>query len=588
MKQYRDPDSDEARAAFMDALKSIPNEEKASYLRAQSLSPELLERESSVSRFLRYERGDPHAAATRFVGYWKKRASVFGYNRAYLPMGLSDGSLSESCKALIRAGLVAVLPPDMDGKSVFFLDMTIQEIRHPDCHEDRLHCMFYALQVVSEEISSQTQGITLIILYDDHCYAPNMTIEGLENILCSMPIRVADLHLIPVLKILDQASFFQEFVPRVLMTVLSPNQTGHLNVLQYIDESHGQVMSKLERRGLRWQNLPSKIGGGWTGEHHNAWMRSRLAKEKEIREKDVQGVSFPGSDDTTGAPLSLADRKRRQETEHCKQKRDRKSCRMKAVCLHIEHLEKKKNDARLVQQRLEDGLAEARKIVKKIESHDATGMKFFLGPHNFPQPQAPSSGYGLATPFLHPHPLAPHFLPPYQWAGSFPASAPIKITIILPGNPLPIPHSMQPPIPTQTPQSAEKGAATQNRAIRTQTQPAPSTDTQQRAQTTPAPSTHAQLAARVAPASMYPVDSRVYGGPWFNPTLSGVPVPNLVPGPPDPSNAHFPQASMRVRHWMTSTSVHRNNMSQFSVYRVVLFALDFVLCLLISMSYGSA
>lgn len=282
-----DPCSDEARASFMDALKSIPNDEKGAYLAALSRGgSQLLDDESCISRFLRFERGDVNAAAGRYVSYWTKRRDVFGRDRAYLPMKLTKGSLSESCIALLRAGWIIPLPRDANGNCVCFLDMTIEETRYQHSHEDRLCCFFYVLQVISEEMSAQTKGFALIVLHDDFSYAPKSAIEGFEEILRFMPIRVSRLHLLLTRKMKENNDFFEEFVPRLLKTLLPTNETNHDSVLEdrqhiYIDESPLQVLRKLEQFGLIRQNLPSKIGGGWTPEHQGAWMKLRLTKEEE-------------------------------------------------------------------------------------------------------------------------------------------------------------------------------------------------------------------------------------------------------------------------------------------------------------------
>jgi len=526
----------------MDALKSIPNEEKGSYLRVQSRCPELLQRESCFSRFLRFERGCLDAATKRFVGYWEKRAAIFGCDRASLPISLIEGNLSESCSALIRAGLVAVLPPDTDGRFVCFLDMTIEEVRHPSCHEDRLHCFFYALQVVSEETSSQTRGFNLIILYDDCCYAPSSAIEGFEDILSSMPIRVEVLHLIPARKIKDDTSFFQEFVPRVLKTLISSQQPGCLNVLEYMDEPPLQILSKLEKKGLRRQDLPSKIGGGWTSAHHVAWIRSRLTKEAEIRKKDVHGASFPNSADTTGAPSTHAGRKRSRETKHCKQKRDRKSCRVKALCLHIQHLEDKKKEAHLVHQKLLNGLAEARKITKQIELNRSVSQNHALGPMEFPRLQqsgmcVPSSAYQTprAAPFSYSPPYLPHNPPPFQVAGALYSSAPLRITIILPGSSLPVAAPTQPSTSSDIQHTPATAVATRHPTIQSTTH-------------------QNQQVSFVDSASLHHVGARLYGSrsdPSATDRAPGgvAPLMNCYFVPPDSSNAHFSQTDFQAERY---------------------------------------
>lgn len=381
MESKLDPASDESLASFLDALREIPNDEKGAYLTALARCPRLVQTESSVSSFLRHDRCDVQNAARRFVDYWEKRKTVFGHHRAFLPMSLTKGALSESCTALIRAGWVAPLPPDESGKRVCFLDMTIEETRYQHSHEDRLCCLFYALSLLAEDVSTQTHGFTLIVLYGELCYAPKSAIEGFEEILRVVPVQVTDLHLIPSAKMKPNGDFFEEFVPHALKTLLSSNESDHDSILDtrqhiYADEAtQGSVLNKLQECGLRQENLPVVIGGLWTSEQHNAWMRLRLLKEDERSRVSagLQEVFFPDSAGTTGVSLTSAVRRRRREAKHSRQKRDRKRCRVKALLLHIRHLEQEKRKARLVTEKLEQGLAEIQNLVKHVQPECSGG-----------------------------------------------------------------------------------------------------------------------------------------------------------------------------------------------------------------------
>lgn len=364
---------------FLNALRAIPNDEKGAYLTALDRCPRILHGESCVSRFLSHARGNdiPNSAARLFVDYWEKRKAIFGCSRAFLPMTLCNGALSESCKALINAGWVAPLPKDANGKRVCFLDMTVEATRYQHSHEDRTCCLFYALQVVSEDISAQTQGVTFIILYDDTCYAPKNAIEGFEEILRVMPVKVSELHIIPSGKMKEQGEFFEEFVPRALKTLLSVNEADHGVILDtrqhiHVNSTPQQVLTKLIQCGLRLENLPVKIGGGWTCEHHNAWLKIRLATEEQMIKNSshsLEQIFFPGSTQTTGESLSSSVRKKRREAKHSRQKRDRKRCRVKSLNLHIKHLQDTHERARATEKNLESALAKASKLANELEAN---------------------------------------------------------------------------------------------------------------------------------------------------------------------------------------------------------------------------
>lgn len=406
MTDNADSAREEKLELFLNALREIPNDEKGAYLTALDRCPRILHRESCVSRFLSHARGSdiPNTAARLFVDYWEKRKTIFGCSRAFLPMTLSNGALSESCKALISAGWVAPLPQDANGKRVCFLDMTVEATRYQHSHEDRTCCLFYALQVISEGISAQTQGVTFIILYDDSCYAPKNAIEGFEEILRVMPVKVSELHIIPSGKMKEQSEFFKEFVPRALKTLLSANEADHSVILDtrqhiHVNSTPNQVLTKLIQRGLRLENLPVKIGGGWTGEHHNAWLKIRLTTEEQMIKNSshsLEQIFFPGSTETTGKSLSSSVRKKRREAKHSRQKRDRKRCRVKSLNLHIKHLQDTQERARAVEKNLESALVKATKLANELEATPQLKKTFPLATQQL-SPGTMSAAHSLAT-----------------------------------------------------------------------------------------------------------------------------------------------------------------------------------------------
>ena len=411
---------------FLRALQAIPNDEKTAYLTALDRCPKLLQLESCPSWFLQHDRDDAPKAARRFVDYWEKRKTVFGHHKAFLPMTLLNGALSESCNSLIHDGWIASLPPDESKKRVCFLDMSVEAIRYQHSLEDRLCCLFYALQVISQEITAQVQGFVLIILYDDFCHSPKGAIESFEEILRAMPVNVAEVHLIATSKMRESTDFFEEFIPRALKCLLCSTETDQTTILNtrqhiYLTESQEAILTILGRKGLRQQSLPYKIGGGWSSDHHWAWMKIRLSKEAEtytgLSLKESQ-ATFPDFESTTGRSLVSAERRRRREAKHSRQKRDRKRCREKALMIHIRYLEQKRRTATLMNKNLTKGLKEAKKLVKQIGNSDKHSNVYTIS--------APSSFLGVPSGLTH----QPQVI---SKAMAVSASGPVSVVVIPPG-----------------------------------------------------------------------------------------------------------------------------------------------------------
>lgn len=118
-----------ASKEIVEAIKSIPNEEKRAYLMALARSPHLLHRESCAERFLQCcGRKHSDMAARRFVDYWQKRRQIYNDDAAFLRLALSEPDvLSDSCKSLMQSGWISPLPPDKSGRRVCLLNLSVEK-----------------------------------------------------------------------------------------------------------------------------------------------------------------------------------------------------------------------------------------------------------------------------------------------------------------------------------------------------------------------------------------------------------------------------------------------------------------------------
>lgn len=84
---------------------------------------ELVMTESDPAQFLRCDNLDKVLAAQRLVRYWKVRLSLFGEDRACLPMALElEGATREDRIMLETSAVVMALEDDGVGRSVLYWD----------------------------------------------------------------------------------------------------------------------------------------------------------------------------------------------------------------------------------------------------------------------------------------------------------------------------------------------------------------------------------------------------------------------------------------------------------------------------------
>jgi hypothetical protein len=94
---------------------------RASYDHAMQICPDIVARETDVWKFLLCEHFDVQKAAHRLMRYWTMRESIFGLDRAFLPMDLSgDGTLTRDDVASFSRFGTMMLPHDELGRVVIY------------------------------------------------------------------------------------------------------------------------------------------------------------------------------------------------------------------------------------------------------------------------------------------------------------------------------------------------------------------------------------------------------------------------------------------------------------------------------------
>jgi hypothetical protein len=144
------------------ALEQIPEQEKEAYLEAKERAPILVETESDLAAFLRWENYDAWAAARGVVTYWDTRRKVFGNERAFLPMKLSDAMALDM--EYMEEALLMKLTDDEHGRTVLHYDrMRCGRSQAP--RDSIVRCIFYMMQVLSSSESGRRRGVVLVVNY---------------------------------------------------------------------------------------------------------------------------------------------------------------------------------------------------------------------------------------------------------------------------------------------------------------------------------------------------------------------------------------------------------------------------------------
>jgi hypothetical protein len=147
-------------AMVQSAIDCMEPAEKADYLEALRVAPEVVEHESSMAAFWRCTSGDAWAAARRLVEYWTVRKETFG-SRAFLPCRMGSLLDKEDVQTLHK-GIIHILPDDVSGRPVLFWDR-IRSVDTVASRDSIVRCLFYMMQVMSERIDTQRSGYVWMV-----------------------------------------------------------------------------------------------------------------------------------------------------------------------------------------------------------------------------------------------------------------------------------------------------------------------------------------------------------------------------------------------------------------------------------------
>jgi len=333
-----------AREAFEEALALIPYAEKSAYLEARRRCPRLTETESDVMHFLRRDKYDAAAAVNRLLRYWGLRHEVFG-QRAFLPMTQTgQGALTREDVVILRSGVVALLPKDIEGRSVVMEDRNRILDDNLEAQNAKLRSLFYVFSLLSDDKKCREDGF----IWLGAVITPRVTEIWKEfanktlKILDCFPIRLMAAHLLVCppkhgkrRKIDDIISF----------TVKTFEEQYGRRVILNTGEKATDLATKLHQFDLREDSIPAVLGGSWAYEQWITFLRQRCQEERALstgggaagtKRVDVAAHALDAK------PLSEAERKdhkRKLNTIYSRQKRERQQAevdRMQERCKDIE------------------------------------------------------------------------------------------------------------------------------------------------------------------------------------------------------------------------------------------------------------
>jgi hypothetical protein len=282
----------QANQQLQDAIKLIPQDAKAAYLEALERAPNLVATESDPMRFLHFEKYNAWAAARRLVTYWSSRVSIFGGEKAFLPLDLTGkGALDEEDLAFLNSGCVVMLPNDSNNRSVICIDRS-NKIHGGD--GIFIRPLFFLLSAASENEMSQKEGcIVLVVLNSPTCatfHAGNVN-QATELVRKAIPLRLKKCHLLCCPPKAGARQFTETFIPMALQKLgkLFSRDAG-----VHVTNTEAELLEKLLPYGLVGEGLPYSVGGMFAFDKYVGWLEQRgivVEKKAAHSENEQSGLS---------------------------------------------------------------------------------------------------------------------------------------------------------------------------------------------------------------------------------------------------------------------------------------------------------
>lgn len=251
-------------------LQRLPVSATAAYMDATSKAPATVwEEESNLMSFLLAEDFHVFFAASRLARYWDLRFDVFR-DKKYMAMNQTgEGALQRRTDlSLLDSGFVQLLPHDVEGCSVIFIDTTCLKGTNLSVRINR--CLFYMFSLATENVKSQRQGVSVImrIKTNEKHLLGGIDVGFIERITESLPLRIKAMHIL--VDTLEPEAKLQ-----CTLTVDGPVHVHHIN-------SKEEILRTLEGFGFRKDGLPRCASGTWGTSQFTLWQEVRARIEWNI------------------------------------------------------------------------------------------------------------------------------------------------------------------------------------------------------------------------------------------------------------------------------------------------------------------
>jgi hypothetical protein len=192
--------------------------------------------------------------------------------------------LNEVDLRTIKCGYIALLPNNKEGHSVLCCDAS--RLANDD-EESRSRCLFYMLQVASQQKASEDVGVSILLIMNKLSFERNKGTIALAEILKVYPVRIESVHIIRQPARLGINFFEEKVVPAMRLIFSSLSAPLHI----HSGTPTCDLRQELDAHGFDIKNLPRSLGGGWTYEDFLRWRDQQLKFEES---------SLPVEQKTTG------------------------------------------------------------------------------------------------------------------------------------------------------------------------------------------------------------------------------------------------------------------------------------------------
>jgi hypothetical protein len=255
-----------------DALTLLPIRDKLALLQACMVCPDVVEQESPPNLFLQFEDYNYFAAAARWAKYWDVRLNLFGPERAFLcVLDLSgNGALQANLVEYIATGVAVILPPDDQQRPVLFTDRS--RLPSEYLHWPNDNRVLLAFAMLQKLMLLSPNFIIVFLSTNRPRFFPGVGTWFSDAIRHAFPLKPPTIYVVCRSPSSTFKSFVATYIP-VFLRLMNHNFRQY-NITIDIGEKE-ELLKKLVRNGLHSERLPESVGGSWTYEGYDEWLRTQ-------------------------------------------------------------------------------------------------------------------------------------------------------------------------------------------------------------------------------------------------------------------------------------------------------------------------